>query len=300
MGSSTTTFGAFTPVTTLLPKQRRQLFQESPVTSLKLLPGLLFPPSAITHFRCRRIQITSGLKAGQSIRRSREFRSISEQETSPKDDLRRPSLDASTKTCVQCGQSKLLTDFEKMRPPLDERTEACRACLAVLRVRRSGGPLFHLGLSVEEAWEQAKTCTTCGVRKELRDFARERDSTIKSRCRSCMAKYKKLAKPPVDSPQKCTNCGKVKPAMDFYPSVNHPNGLQKLCKVCYREKSKAEYVRRRTSPVTLTLTEKVCRVCKQIKPAEEFYRSGLTCNGLQARCKTCCRTQKQRNRFFQN
>ena len=47
--------------------------------------------------------------------------------------------------------------------------------------------MYHMTLSSEEAWVQAKACEECGAVKELRDFAVSRDRTHgpQLRCRAC-------------------------------------------------------------------------------------------------------------------
>jgi hypothetical protein len=73
------------------------------------------------------------------------------------------------KTCIECKHSKRVGDFARVTSSKDKRSDACRACLAALRGRRSGRELDHLQLTVEEAWKRAKICKTCNEEKELRD-----------------------------------------------------------------------------------------------------------------------------------
>jgi hypothetical protein len=105
------------------------------------------------------------------------------------------NFDKPVKRCSACGYSKLLVDFEKTKTTKDKRTEVCRACLAVIRARclSEDRDLYHLELAPEEAWERAKICTKCGVRKEIRDFYRKKGSKdgTTARCRSCMSNYNK-------------------------------------------------------------------------------------------------------------
>jgi hypothetical protein len=84
-----------------------------------------------------------------------------------------PGVDFLGKTCIECRRTKALDDFEKVTTSLDNRTEKCRACLTVVKAMRSGKELHHLALSVEEAWDKAKTCSSCGRKKETRDFHRD-------------------------------------------------------------------------------------------------------------------------------
>jgi hypothetical protein len=101
--------------------------------------------------------------------------------------------DKQVKTCNICKYSKPLVDFEKTITSEDERTEACRACMAVLKAMRPGSrilPSWHLKLTPEEAWERAKICTKCGLVKELRDFGWGTGCKdgILPHCRSCISR----------------------------------------------------------------------------------------------------------------
>jgi hypothetical protein len=62
------------------------------------------------------------------------------------------------KTCIECKHSKRVGDFQRTTTSEDKLTDACRACLAALRGRRSSRKLDHLQLTVEEAWKRAKVC----------------------------------------------------------------------------------------------------------------------------------------------
>jgi hypothetical protein len=50
------------------------------------------------------------------------------------------------KTCIECEHSKRVGDFARVKSSKDNRTDACRACLAALRRRRLGRELDHLQL----------------------------------------------------------------------------------------------------------------------------------------------------------
>jgi hypothetical protein len=135
-----------------------------------------------------------------------------------------------------------LVDFEKAISSEDERTEACRACMAVLKAMRPESgffPSWHLKLTPEQAWDRAKSCTKCGLVKELRDFARRANlkDGISSQCRSCCSK-KYGARPVralVDTPQQCSKCNEVKPATEYYISKRSLTGLDNTCKPCKLE-----------------------------------------------------------------
>jgi hypothetical protein len=96
-----------------------------------------------------------------------------------------------------------------------------------------------LKLTPEEAWERAKSCTKCGLVKELRDFARDPKykDEIMLHCRSCVSRISgaQPARVPVDTPQQCRKCNKVKPASEYHINKRRPTSLENACKPCILE-----------------------------------------------------------------
>jgi hypothetical protein len=154
-------------------------------------------------------------------------------------ELVRKSVDGASgsrppKLCTECNYHKLLRDFEETVTSMDRRTDNCRACLATHRARRSGRKLHHLALTVEEAWENAKTCSACFQLKDIRDFAREGDET-RTCCRSCVSEgdSARPAWTPADTPQQCKHCSVVKPADEFARMKSSRTGRSYLCRACH-------------------------------------------------------------------
>jgi hypothetical protein len=201
--------------------------------------------------------------------------------------------DKQVKSCNICKYSKPLVDFEKTLTSADERTEACRACMAVLRARRPGSRIFpswHLKLTPEEAWERAKSCTKCGLVKELRDFARDATckDEISNRCRSCDSRSNgaRPARMPVDRPQQCIKCNEVKPATEYHINKKSPTGLQNTCKPCFLENRRVRNVSVKASK-KVPRHEKVCTACGQTKSVSEFNKRRTSSDGFGFRCKSC-------------
>jgi hypothetical protein len=214
--------------------------------------------------------------------------------------VKKPIVDASNlnaepaKRCSACGHSKLLGDFEDTVTTEDKRMEVCRACLAAIRARRvKGRELYHLELTPEKAWERAKICSKCVVRKEIRDFFRARASKdgTTTQCRSCISNYGK-AKPvvlPVDTPQRCYTCNEMKPASNYFVHPRMPTGLNKSCKLCELKRQKERYSRSKQFNAIVPRHDKVRTSCGQLKVASEFPKHPTSIDALGHLCKSCDR-----------
>jgi hypothetical protein len=211
-------------------------------------------------------------------------------------ELVRKSVDGASgghplKLCTECNYHKQLRDFEETVTSIDGRTDYCRACLATLRARRSGRKLHHLALTVEEAWEDAKTCSNCFQLKEIRDFSRNHRSKdgTQSGCRSCVSEgySARPAWSPVDTPQQCNHCGVVKPANEFARRKASCTGRSYFCKACHNMHLRELRKNLSASTVVIQRIKKVCTSCGQNKLASEYSKARRNSDGLQEDCKEC-------------
>lgn len=198
---------------------------------------------------------------------------------------------AAKKLCSVCKHEKLLRNFEAARTSVDGLHSLCRACLATLRAKRSGRPLYHLGLSVEEAWEQARVCRGCGQRQEIRDICRNmrQPDGIHFKCRSCDTGYQKSRpeRTPSTQPQECSICEVVKPAKEFYPSKKGFMGLYPCCKSCKLQKARRWAEKVKESTLYIPAATKRCSKCGKEKSPVLFYKRKLLTDGLDTYCKEC-------------
>jgi hypothetical protein len=171
------------------------------------------------------------------------------------------------KMCTKCEYPKLLVDFQESITPVDKRQDVCRACMATISAMWNSKELHHLSLSPAEAWSRAKTCASCKVVKEIREFAHERgakDGTARW-CRSCKSMYDKAraANMPVDTPQRCNRCNELKPARAFNLSTKAASGLFPTCRACRMDLCRMERrARLKERPVKLPERQaKVCSTC---------------------------------------
>lgn len=177
----------------------------------------------------------------------------------------------------------------------DKLTDACRACLAALRGQRSGRELYHLQLTIEEAWKRAKVCEICREEKEVRDFFRDTSANdgTGSRCRGCRsngnARYRMATGSKAMTPLSvhCPCCGEVKVACEFSTSKQTSNGLQAICKPCFKEYMAERHKKTRNSELHIQRQWKLCSGCGKMKQRSAFATGRWSLDGLQHYCKTC-------------
>lgn len=195
------------------------------------------------------------------------------------------------KLCTLCNHVKPLRNFEWMRASADELHLLCRACMATVRAKRSGRPLHHLDISVEEAWERARVCWCCKQRQELRDFVRNvrYPDGIDTRCRSCGSDVHKR-RPRIEKgvePQECSVCRVVKPADEFHANSKALTGLHAFCKSCHFMKYEQRLQEVNASLPVYRAAMKRCFKCRKEKSRSEFNKRKVSLDELDTYCKEC-------------
>jgi hypothetical protein len=105
--------------------------------------------------------------------------------------------------------------------------------------------------------------------------------------------------------KRCNRCGAVKPLTEFYVCSTVSDGRQGTCSDCVREKAhlaylkkmnKTETVKRHTldSPIASKEGYRVCTLCGEEKPLDEFEIDKRKELGHTFRCKTCARAYKSK------
>lgn len=104
----------------------------------------------------------------------------------------------------------------------------------------------------------------------------------------------------------CSKCKVERDRSEFYDNKTAKDGLNWQCKQCQqayyrqhrlrlsigdreRKLGRVAGVRTKTE---VNAKEKVCRLCKQLKPRSEFYRVNRMADKLNARCKECLKTNR--------
>lgn len=202
-----------------------------------------------------------------------------------------PECSSVAKVCASCQRPKLRVDFLKTASTIDGRTDNCRACLAVVKAKRSENELHHLALSVEAAWAQAKACKVCGLTKERRDFIRQaaaKDGTS-NMCRAC--KSAQGMKSPTNTqsmePLQCKTCLEVKAPEQFSKNWSHRSGRCSTCKACECKRRKENRHRVKELQVFVHRQVKVCTRCHKEKGRVEFANLARFPDGLNCICRAC-------------
>jgi hypothetical protein len=140
----------------------------------------------------------------------------------------------------------------------------------------------------------SKLCRKCGVVKPFSDFHKSQKSPsgLQSLCKPCKADAQRRYRgtPPKDpciptsvpaGQNYCSRCKCIKPASDFGKS---PSGLRTWCKPCCRDYRLSWTA---ATACTVTLTEKKCGRCGQVKSADNFTSDKKRRDGLCPFCKPC-------------
>ena len=148
-----------------------------------------------------------------------------------------------------------------------------------------------------------KVCTKCKIEKPFDEFYKDKSKKdeLDCYCKICKEKmkekyYKKLkARNHMEIPttKVCPNCNKEKPSYEFRKNKSAKNGLDSRCKSCKKENDK-EYRQKLASRTSIEIpkTKKCCK-CNIEKPSDNFYICKTMKDGLDARCKSCNRKQKE-------
>lgn len=143
-----------------------------------------------------------------------------------------------------------------------------------------------------------KTCTQCAETKPIAKFTvdKRNKSGRGSWCYVCVRKYQLAnGNKVVVLEQRCSKCRQILPIDQFAKSKSTVNGHQCTCRQCcsqdsvrYRSSEKRKQtIAKMAASVKVIPDSKSCTVCKEIKPASEFYKTKYTANGLASACKGC-------------
>lgn len=115
-----------------------------------------------------------------------------------------------------------------------------------------------------------KTCTKCGVEKELAHFGKRSKAIdgLQYHCKSCMNAALPpplIIEAPTEGVKTCSACSVEKPVTDFYKRRASPDGLHPKCKICKMAQDSNHYKKNRKKIIA--------QVMKRVKDNPDAYNA---------------------------
>jgi len=167
------------------------------------------------------------------------------------------------KVCTRCQTLKLKTEFRQITQVLQNG-------------KTRQGQRMRVCITCENA--ETKVCATCNVEKPVVEFRRQTKDKPRKNCHDCQRSGNGVAGPKghVDRTRKpCHQCYDLVRLDDFPVS---PKGRRLwVCQPCLAKLQ----------------VEKVCRICKVTKPADDFERHTTASGGRRHECRDCTNVRRK-------
>jgi hypothetical protein len=98
----------------------------------------------------------------------------------------------------------------------------------------------------------------------------------------------------------CSKCQNNKPISEFTVCSRNKDGLYHQCKTCKNSARDYENINRNRLRYDVSVTEKQCRICQQVKPSGEFSKHALNKDGLKSECKACVKEYNEKHKDYIN
>jgi hypothetical protein len=210
-----------------------------------------------------------------------------------------------TQKCTRCGMVKPASGFRKADGTKTGLTSWCKDCHSAYVMQLYQKNTLMRKQNPEGGVPETKKCPKCRKVKPASGF-RKADGTktgLESWCKDCLNANAKQRRQKntlmrkqnpeggVPETQKCTKCGKVKPASGFRKAVGRKSGLTSLCKDCLsahvRQQRQKNTLMRKQNPEWGVPETKKCTKCGKVKPASGFFKDSSSKSGLESLCKDC-------------
>lgn len=170
---------------------------------------------------------------------------------------------ATEKVCIKCSTMKPKTEFRQItqvmqngKTRLGQRMRVCVTC--------------------ENA--ETKVCVTCNVEKPVVEFRGQKKGSQRKNCQDCQRSGNGVAGPKghIDWTRKpCHHCYDLVRLDDF--PVSPKGRILWVCQPCLAKLQ----------------VEKVCRICKVTKPADDFERHTMALGGRRHECRDCIKVRRK-------
>ncbi|DBA83718.1 TPA: hypothetical protein ACH3X1_006255 [Trebouxia sp. C0004] len=276
------------PEDTLLLHQ--QLHQQ-PLISSGMDSAMPAPPAAVQLLQHQQVPLNSGSSEMPQPGMAQQPLPADSQSQLPAGYSRHEQTPASVqelvarKVCRICHEVKSLADYHRNKVNADGHNSMCKTCAAEYdkekRRRRQ---------RVHEPTLTEKECPHCKKVKPAEGFYRYSLSqdglyNICKLCHADQAKARQEAKAGMCPPPEkvCSSCRLTKPSTEFYTNKTAADMLHSLCKTCHGDKCRS----RASGNYEVSVVDKHCRACGQVKPSEDFPRNRMNKDGLHSYCKPC-------------
>jgi len=151
-------------------------------------------------------------------------------------------------------------------------------------------------MTEDELAKITRRCNICGQEKPLTQFSKNKKGKYGRQytCKECSREYQRQRREErkakgvvVPQEKKCSLCGEVKPASEFYADITAANGLSSQCKECILRVLREKLGRPR---FFLPEGHKRCKQCGEVKPFSEFRPN----TGRNAKCFACLEENRKR------
>lgn len=147
-----------------------------------------------------------------------------------------------------------------------------------------------------------KRCRHCQETKDQSAFWRNRRNPdgLQDWCQECIRASREQNRPPrrhldrsVSTDLRlCTACLVAKPRDAFSPNRYTADHLESRCRQCVNESRNLRRQRAKRTPRD-TPDQKHCSVCREVKPAGDFYTERASSDGLTSACRQCLNTKRR-------
>lgn len=224
----------------------------------------------------------------------------------------------SEKKCLKCNHIKDIEEFSKNNTSKDGHNTYCKKCTSDMQ---------NTILNDNPDLSGDSVCLRCNETKPKTQFylKRTRKEGIHQWCKKCVDEsmnstknreqnklYRKQLKQqikdstkPILTEKKCTNCNITKSVENFYIVDHNRDGYSYGCKECvlsqkqqyinnnrlkfttYWKQYRQDNVENRIQRWNVSIQEKKCTNCQQIKPANDFVKHYWNSDGLSSSCFSC-------------
>lgn len=222
-------------------------------------------------------------------------------------------ISVNNKLCIKCNCTKPINEFPKNKLSKDNHSDYCKNCTTNTQ---------NTILNDNPDLSGDSMCLRCNETKPKTQFylKRTRKEGIHQWCKKCVDEVdnirnkhninRNLSKNTNSSSCEltekiCTNCNIIKSVNDFYIKLHTIDGYSHHCKSCMLVK-KQQYVKNneqgykdywkqyrqdntenRVQRWNVSIQEKKCTNCQQIKPANDFVKHYWNSDGLGSNCSDC-------------